>query len=125
MTPFLRLLALLALGALPLLPQATPARTFSTSLSAVGATQGFLVNAQTHTVQLVVVSPATCAIQLEGSLDNSHWFNLSTSQPCLAASPAMFFLSARLVTYVRLNLTAYSGDAAQAKVQVLYTGVPY
>jgi hypothetical protein len=102
-----------------------PPRTFSASLSAVGVTQGIPVNAKTHTVQMVVVSPGTCSLQLEGSLDGVHWANLSGAQPCLNTSPTMWHLYTKLVTFVRINLTAYAGDQGGAKVQVFYSGATY
>jgi hypothetical protein len=98
-----------------------PPRSFSASLSATGQTAGYFVTAKTHSVQVVVVSPSACTLHLEGSLDKVHWADISGDQSCLVSS--MWHVTDRLVTYVRVSLTAYSGDQGGATVQVFYTGV--
>jgi hypothetical protein len=113
---------LIGLLACALLAQSpTPAtHQFNVSVNATGPTASSLSNSQYHTVEVVVVSPATCSIQLEGSLDNATWANLSGSQSCTTST--MFHVDGKSVTYVRANLTAYSGDAGGAVVKIYYKG---
>jgi hypothetical protein len=91
-----------------------------TTLSATGATSGFAVPGNdVHTVQVVVTnSPATCTVNLDGSLDATHWFDLSGNQTC--TSNLMFHVINRAVAYVRGNVTVLSG--AGATVTVSYLG---
>lgn len=76
---------------------------------------------RTHTFQVVVTgSPASCTIDLEGSLDNSNWFSLSGNQTC--TSNVMFHVTDRPVVFVRGNLSALSGGSSPT-VTVDYIGV--
>ncbi|MEE8608693.1 MAG: hypothetical protein V3S55_13890 [Nitrospiraceae bacterium] len=102
---------------------ATVERTFAAlasvtqtpSLNAVALSPGW------HTAQLVITgSPTGCAFQLEGSLNNSNWEDLSGSQDCTAIT--MFHVANKSVPYVRGNLTALSGGTSPT-VQLLYKGV--
>jgi hypothetical protein len=96
-------------------------RTFSANLAATGPSAAAFVDAQNHTLQANVVSPATCTLRLEGSLDGVRWSDLSGSQPC--TSNTMFHVDGKSVVYARVYLITYSGDQAGAKVAVYYKGV--
>ncbi len=73
------------------------------------------------TVQLNVTgSPTGCAYQLEGSLDNVNFFDLSGSQTCTANK--MFHLDAKYVRYLRGNLTTLTGGTSPS-VTLLIGGV--
>jgi hypothetical protein len=100
--------------------QSAQSRSFSVSVGATGATPGVFVDSQHHTLQVNVVSPATCSIRLEGSLDNVRWADLSGAQTC--TSSTMFHVDGKPVVFVRANLTAYSGDQPGAKVAIVYKG---
>jgi hypothetical protein len=92
------------------------------SLSSVAATPAVLLSslAHKHTVAAVPTgAPASCALQLEGSLDNTNWFNLSGSQDASGGN-IMFHVVDKPVMFVRINLTALS---AGASVAVNYLGV--
>jgi hypothetical protein len=101
--------------------------TFGT-LSSATTTSAFDVSSLTphkHTLQVVVTGgPATCGIQLEGTLDDvassPTWANLSGSQSC--TSSVTFHVVDRAVTGVRVNLTALSGGTSPT-VSVKYVGV--
>lgn len=95
-------------------------RLFSSTLAATGTTAGFFTDAQHHTVQVNVVSPATCSLRLEGSLDGKVWSDLSGAQVCTAST--MFHVDGKPVVFVRVSLTAYSGDANGAVVSIFYKG---
>ena len=74
-----------------------------------------------HTLQAIVTgSPTGCQIQLEGSLDNVNWFNLSGSQVCTAN--LQISVTERPESYIRVNLTTLSGGTSPT-VTVTYTGV--
>lgn len=95
------------------------AEGFYATLTATGTTPSSRIEANNHTLQIVVlVSASVCTVQLEGSLDNSHWANLSGAQSCVGST--MFHVDGKPMTFVRANLTAYTGDAAG--VAVLYKG---
>ena len=73
------------------------------------------------TAQLNVTgSPTTCTYQVEGSLDNVTWFDLSGGQTC--TSSLMFHLDSKPVNYIRGNLTALSGGTSP-DVTFIYLGV--
>lgn len=77
--------------------------------------------AHKHTLAVIVTgTPATCTIELDGSLDNTNFFNLSGSQTCTAN--VMFHVIDRPVTFVRAQLTAFSGGSSPT-VQVFYAGL--
>ena len=91
--------------------------------SSTGATPSIVarVSPSRHTVQLLLTGgPTGCAYQLEGSLDNSNWENLSGTQDC--TSVTMFHVVDRPVNYIRGNLTTLSGGSSPT-VQFLYAGV--
>ncbi|KKK64731.1 hypothetical protein LCGC14_2981250 [marine sediment metagenome] len=102
---------------------ATAENTFA-ALSSTGQTPSFNVVAlspTSHTLQILLTgSPTGCAVQLEGSLDNANWENLSGTQNC--TSVTMFHVVNRTVAYVRGNLTTLSGGSTPT-VQFLYKGV--
>jgi hypothetical protein len=92
-------------------------QAFAATVTVTGATTSVRVNATNHTLQFNVASPATCAIQLEGSLDGVNWSNLSGSQSCLTST--MFHVDGKPIAYVRANLTAFTGGGS---VTILYRG---
>jgi hypothetical protein len=92
-------------------------QAFVATLSAVGTTTPVRVSATNHTLQFNVGSPATCSIQLEGSLDDSVWSNLSGAQSCMAST--MFHVDGKPMNWVRANLTIYSGGGS---VAITYRG---
>jgi len=102
---------------------ATAENTFA-ALTSTGQTPSFNVVALSpisHTVQILLTgSPTGCAVQLEGSLDNTNWENLSGTQDC--TSVTMFHVVNRTVPHVRGNLTTLSGGSSPT-VQFLYKGV--
>ena len=72
-----------------------------------------------HTAQLLVVGgPSVCSFQLEGSLDNTNWEDLSGPQDC--TSITMFHVANRPVAHIRGNLVTFTGGTS---VQFLYKGV--
>jgi hypothetical protein len=92
-------------------------QAFTATLSATGTTTPVRVNAKDHTLQFNVGSPATCSIQLEGSLDDVNWSNLSGAQSCMTST--MFHVDGKAASWVRANLTIYSGGGS---VAILYRG---
>jgi|SRR5581483_62827 len=90
---------------------------YTATLSAAGTTPGWLSQAQNHTLQVVVGSPATCTVRLEGSQDNVNWFDLSGTQSC--TSSTMFHVDGKPVIYARANLLTYSGGGT---AQISYWG---
>ena len=73
------------------------------------------------TVQLNVTgAPTTCTYQVEGSLDNVTFFDLSGAKSC--TSSLMFHLDSKPVRYLRGNLTALSGGTSPS-VQLIVKGV--
>ncbi len=92
-----------------------------TALTATGTTSSFSIAANSnHTLSIVVSGgPSGCTVNLDGSLDSTHWFDLSGGQTC--TSSVMFHVANRPVTFVRANLTALSGGTAPT-VTVVYVG---
>lgn len=92
------------------------------ALGAVGVTASQSVEgAARHTVMVTVSgAPTTCTVNLDGSLDGVHWFDLSGPQN--AASNTMFHVVDKPVIYVRGNLSALSGGTSPS-VSISYTGV--
>lgn len=96
--------------------------TFSSTLSATGAStaayttngvNGAIQPILNHTVSVVVTgSPSACTIRLEGSLDNSNWFDLSGSQSC--TSSVMFHVYGKVEKYLRVNLLTWTGGTNAA-----------
>ena len=124
MTTKLRFLLLLTL-ATALIAGRAHLSTFAAQ-TAIGATASvdlskLRVWPDKATVQLNVTgAPTTCTYQVEGSLDNASWFDVSGSQVC--TSSLMFHLDAKPVAYVRGNLTALSGGTSPS-VQMLFLGM--
>src|SRR6185312_7027494 len=74
-----------------------------------------------HTLQIVVTgSPSGCTVNLDGSLDGAHWFDLSGGQTC--TSSTMFHVVSKPVAYVRGDLTALSGGSSPT-VTISYEGI--
>lgn len=96
----------------------------SASGTSTGANLG--IAAHWHTVQVVVTgSPATCSVQLEGTIDDAlsssaTWANLSGTQTC--TSTVTFHVVDKLALGVRINLTALTGGSSPT-VTVRYVGV--
>jgi len=66
-----------------------------------------------HTVELTVTGgPANCSFQLEGSLANLTWFNMSGAIDCVPAANRLFHVINRPVNFIRGNLTVLNGGAA-------------
>lgn len=84
----------------------------------------YRVTPHKHTIQVNTTgAPATCTMELDGTLDPplgsaAQWSNLSGSQSCAAAT-LMFHIADKPVRGIRANLTALSGGS----VTVLYLGV--
>lgn len=91
-------------------------------LGAVGTTTPqSVLGATKHTLMAIVTgAPATCTINLDGSLDGVHWFDLSGPQNCAAS--AMFHVVDKPVLYVRGNLSALAGGTSPT-VTIAYVGV--
>ncbi len=89
------------------------------ALTATGTTASQLVQGiDLHTIQVVVTgSPGSCTANLDGSVDATHWFDLSGGQTC--TSNLMFHVTSRSVIYVRGNVTALS---AAATATITYEG---
>lgn len=106
----IRLIACLALLAASLCAQ-TPPKAFA-ALTGVSTTAAYAVGGNDkHTVQLVMTgSPASCTANLDGSLDGTHWKDLSGGQTC-TSTPVIFHVVDRVVAFVRINVTALSGGA--------------
>lgn len=125
MKQLLIVLAVLTISA----PVASSQVTTWTTLSATGTTAGLSVGGATlgadvHTVAVVVTgSPSGCTLNLDGSLDGSHWFNISQTggSDVTCTSNVMFHVVNKLVAYVRGNLTALSGGTAPT-VTITYLG---
>lgn len=96
-------------GALLLtLPLGAQQRTFTATLTGTGTTAALWVESNFHTVQVVVTGgPSACTVRLEGSLDNSNWFDVSGTQTC--TSSVMFHVDGKPLTYTRVNLLSWSG----------------
>jgi len=106
----IRILLLLA-GALSL--QAQPYTKTWTALSATGVTANLAVSgSDVHTLSVVVTgSPGSCTLNLDGSADGTHWFDISkdsngADQTC--TSSFMFHVVNKAVMFVRVNVTALS-----------------
>ena len=119
----LALALLLVVSAQAQLVNLRVARVIFGTLSAVSTTAGFdvsLLSPSQHTVQVITAgSPASCSLQLEGSLDGgTTWANLSGAQTC--TSSVTFHVIQKPIDMVRINVTALS---AAASVTVRYVGV--
>jgi len=73
-----------------------------------------------HTVQVVVTGgPATCTIQLEGTLNGTTWYVMGAAQTC--TSTITFYPVWVGAQTIRVNLTALTGGASPT-VTVYYQG---
>ena len=105
-----KIFAALCLLAAPVFAQT---RSIFATLSATGTTSAIMAEANYHTVQVVPSgSPSGCDVRLEGSLDNSNWFDLSGTQTCTSA--VMFHVDGKPATYVRVNLLTWTGGTSAA-----------
>jgi len=74
-----------------------------------------------HTVAVIVTgSPSAATVNLEGSLDSTHWFDLSGDQDA-SAGDIMFHVVYRAVAFVRPNVSALSGGTSPTLV-ISYLG---
>lgn len=91
------------------------------ALAATGTTPLFATAGNdVHTVQVVLTGgPGACTINLDGSLDGVHWFDISGAQTCTAN--IMFHVVNRAVPFVRGDLSALSGGTSPT-VTVSYLG---
>jgi hypothetical protein len=84
-----------------------------TSLTAAGTTNSIKVNAQAVTFQVTVSGIGTnVVIKLEGSLDDTNFFNLDeneTDTTITANGTRGFALNGCPVEYVRLRLVSFTG----------------
>jgi hypothetical protein len=102
-------LILLALCATSLFAET---REWNVTLTAAGTTGAFWSESHYHTVTIVPAgSPSGCTARLEGSLDKTTWFDLSTTQTCTSA---VLFTNSTAVTYVRVNLLTWTGGTGAA-----------
>lgn len=92
------------------------------ALGAVGVTAPQSVEGSARHTVMVTVSgaPSACTVNLDGSLDGVHWFDLSGPQN--AAANTMFHVVDKPVIYVRGNLSALSGGTSPS-VSISYAGV--
>lgn len=78
-----------------------------------------------HSVVLIVTgSPTGCAFQLEGSTDNTNFFNIGDTSETTEAdctSSFIYHISGKLVRWVRPNVTTLSGGSSPS-VRLIYTG---
>ncbi len=78
-----------------------------------------------HTIQVIVTgTPSGVTVDLEGSLDDTTFFQLAThafSGGEITAQKAMFHVENKVIKNVRLNLTALSGGTAPT-VTAIYEG---
>lgn len=78
-----------------------------------------------HTVQVVTTgSPSGCEVALEGSLDGSNFFALSTTDDTSAGdctASVMWHTTNRPVRWIRGNVTALSGGTTPT-VRICYLG---
>lgn len=91
------------------------ARVSWATMTASGTTTAFDVrqlSPSQHSMQAIETGgPSGCSVQLEGSLDNVNWFNLSGAQSCTAAS-IFFSVVQRPADFVRGNVTTLSGGTS-------------
>lgn len=76
-----------------------------------------------HTIQCVCTgNPTAVTTELEGSLDGVTWYQLAAhiwTSAEITAQAAMFHVSSKLVTNVRVNLSTLTGGASPS-VTCLY-----
>ena len=90
----------------------------------------FDIPIKNHTVQITVTgSPTAVTVDLEGSLDDPDdgftFFQIAThpfSGPDITAQNAMFHVTDKAVTTIRVNLTVLTGGTAPT-VTALYEGI--
>ena len=117
-----RLLLLLLLAAVAV-AQYSPVTFKWSAMTATGTTAALPLpyGFSQHTLQILVTgSPSGCTVNLDGSLDGTHWFDLSGGQTC--TSNTMFHVVSKPVAYVRGDLTALSGGSSPT-VTISYEGI--
>lgn len=91
--------------------------------SATGITDAYDVTLESpdkHTLQFITTgAPASATLRLEGSIDNTNWFDLSGTQNC--SSSGMFHVVNKPVLFVRVNLLTLVGGT-DPTVQCTYLG---
>lgn len=87
-----------------------------TALTTTGNTAAFDTSgALNHTIYLKVggtAAASTCTFRLQGSLNNSDWYNISSSDINCATSSTVTFEAGKLAAYVRGSLLTFSGGTA-------------
>jgi hypothetical protein len=101
--------------------------TLATSVG-VGPSWRIRAGALEHTVQCTATgNPTSVITELEGSLDGDIWYQLaahSWSSSEIAAQAAMFHVSTKLVTHVRINLTTLVGGSSPS-ITCLYEALEF
>jgi hypothetical protein len=92
-----------------------------TAQTATGQTASLLSNSALHSIHLVVTGgPATCTYRLQGSNNNTTWFDLSASDITCTSSIASYEATKPAV-YVRGDLKTLTGGTTPS-VTLLYAG---
>lgn len=63
-------------------------------------------------------TPSAITAKIQGSLDNSNWFDLDTST---STSGELRFIIDKPVKFVRANITSYTVNGSTATVQLMFT----
>jgi hypothetical protein len=93
--------------------------TFTAAAATNAFDVSYLVPTHHSFAAIVTGAPATCTVQLEGSLDGTNWFALTAATTCTSS---VFASAANYATdYVRLNLTALTGGSSPT-VSLRYLG---
>ena len=96
---------------------------FLDAVTATGVSLSYRVSSKDHTIQCTCTgAPTHVTVALEGSLDDATWYTLAEHDWVneeIAAQTAMFHVTAKVVRYVRLNLSTLSGGTSPT-VTALY-----
>jgi hypothetical protein len=90
----------------------------TTSVSAIEPLTG--KSSVYHTLQVATTGSNTvCTVRLEGSLDGTHFWDLSGSQDCAATAAsggngAMFHVDGKPARYVRASILTWTGGTSAA-----------
>lgn len=124
------LLAAVAIAA-PVCAQTTiyngAAAALLTNVSSPGPSASYSVLPANHSYTFTVVPSGTvssCTVNLEGSLDNVHWFALgiidATDAGWSSTAGEMVHVANKPVNYLRANVTAISGGGTVTAAVALY-----
>jgi hypothetical protein len=64
-------------------------------------------------------APSVCTLDVQGSLDGTHWFDLSGTQNCATANAVS--VAYKPVVFVRVNVLTYTAGDGTTAVSVRYT----